>query len=692
MKFRIIIPLLLLLPTLALAQQQKQPYSRIDQDLVAFENEEIDSLKDQLRLAKADTLRITILENLGFAYQRTNNDSSWKYGLASLELARKGGYVKREARALAGLSGVLREQGKFDEALDVLFQALKLAEENNIPLEIARCHRRLGAVYRELENYPKALEYHKQALKKDKAINNSNGISLDHMDLANIYERLDQLDSALYHAEIALKLMDVGAGLRPVVLLILGNIYFKKENYTLASTYYHDGLKRCIQTNDYGTSARICYDLAQMFKKLNRSDSAIFYASLGFESGKKSSYKKGIIQNGIILAGLIETIRPDVALQYYKIAYATKDSLFGPDNIETMQNLISREEDRQRELAAAKIAYRNSLRWYGVLLGLGALSILAFILYRNNRQKQKANVLLFQQKEEIQNTLTQLKSTQRQLIQSEKMASLGELTAGIAHEIQNPLNFVNNFSEVSAELIKDMTDEVGKGNLLEVKALANDVAQNLEKINHHGKRASEIVKGMLQHSRSNSGHKELTDLNALCDEYLRLSYQGQRAKDKSFNVKFETFLDDSIPKMEVIPQDIGRTVLNLINNAFYAVNEKAKQGITNYEPTVSISTKKENDHVLISVIDNGNGIPDSIKEKIFQPFFTTKPTGQGTGLGLSLSYDIVKAHGGSITVVSNYSEPGSITVNSKYGPPVREIKLKSTKNVGTEFIINLPLK
>jgi signal transduction histidine kinase len=291
-----------------------------------------------------------------------------------------------------------------------------------------------------------------------------------------------------------------------------------------------------------------------------------------------------------------------------------------------------------------------------MLSGLFVFMLIILILYRNNKQKKEANKVLV-------NTLNSLKSTQSQLIQSEKMASLGELTAGIAHEIQNPLNFVNNFSEVSNELIDEMNVELEKGDINEAKAIANDVKQNLEKINHHGKRADAIVKGMLQHSRSSSGQKELTDINALCDEYLRLSYHGLRAKDKSFNAKFETHLDSTLPKINVVPQDLGRVIFNLINNAFHATNEKSKveskKSDSSYEPTVIVSTKNLGDKIEISVKDNGNGIPDSIKEKIFQPFFTTKPTGQGTGLGLSLSYDIVKAHGGELKV-ETAMEKGSI--------------------------------
>lgn len=264
---------------------------------------------------------------------------------------------------------------------------------------------------------------------------------------------------------------------------------------------------------------------------------------------------------------------------------------------------------------------------------------------------------LTQQKEQLEHTLEDLRNTQNQLIQSEKMASLGELTAGIAHEIQNPLNFVNNFSEVSNELIEEMNVELDKGDMEEAKAIASDIKQNLEKINHHGKRADSIVKGMLQHSRSSSGQKEPTDINALADEYFRLAYHGLRAKDKSFNATLQTNYDSSIGSINIIPQDIGRVILNLITNAFYAVDEKKKVGIQNYEPTVTVGTKKINDKIEITVSDNGNGIPQKIVDKIFQPFFTTKPTGQGTGLGLSMSYEIItKGHGGTIIVSTNQGE------------------------------------
>jgi signal transduction histidine kinase len=307
-----------------------------------------------------------------------------------------------------------------------------------------------------------------------------------------------------------------------------------------------------------------------------------------------------------------------------------------------------------------------------MLSGQIGISIENSLLYENLEEKVQERT------RKIEKTLTELKSAQAQLIQSEKMASLGELTAGIAHEIQNPLNFVNNFSEVSKELLEEMNEELANGNFQIAKEISDDVIQNLQKINHHGKQAEAIVKGMLQHSRTSSGQKEPTDINALADESLRLSFHGFRAKDNSFNAIFKTEFDKTLPKISVIPQDIGRVLLNLINNAFYAaaLPPSASRGFQNpeyiHKPLVVVKTSLippsggGGASVLISVFDNGPGIPDSIKDKIFQPFFTTKPTGQGTGLGLSLAYDIVKAHGG-------------------------ELKVETKENQGSEFIIQLPL-
>jgi len=357
------------------------------------------------------------------------------------------------------------------------------------------------------------------------------------------------------------------------------------------------------------------------------------------------------------------------ALVAFKKASQINDSIRSSENIRkaTEQNM-NYEFEKKQQLARAQQEKENEVaktRQIALTIGLALTFILAVLAFYAFRNKQKTNVLLNKQKDQIEYTLSELKATQAQLIHSEKMASLGELTAGIAHEIQNPLNFVNNFSEVNRELIEELKSQKARLKSEEVDELLDDIAANEEKINHHGKRADSIVKGMLQHSRASTGKKEPTDINALANEYLRLSYHGMRAKDKNFSVEIKTNFDNGIGKINVVPQDIGRVLLNLFNNAFYAVGERLKVEGAGYEPFVSVYTKKVDKKVEIRVKDNGNGISPKIVDKIFQPFFTTKPTGQGTGLGLSLSYDIIKAHDG-------------------------EIEVESKEGVGSEFVIRLP--
>ncbi len=364
------------------------------------------------------------------------------------------------------------------------------------------------------------------------------------------------------------------------------------------------------------------------------------------------------------------------AYEHYKLYTLYRDSLIKQETEKkALQAKMQYEFDKKQAVAKAEQDKKDAeqkriknIQYFtiGALIVLVLVILLiAYIQWRNNNQKKKANILLQQQKEKAEETLVELKATQSQLIYSEKMASLGELTAGIAHEIQNPLNFVNNFSEVNKELIAEMREEIANGNYGGVSVLARDVEENEEKINHHGKRADSIVKGMLQHSRAGIGQKEPIDFNALADEYLRLSYHGLRAKDKSFQAEIKTDFDDIIGKINIVPQDIGRMLLNLYNNAFYAVNDALANALPGYNPTVTVSTKKLRTGIELTVKDNGKGIPQKAVDKIFQPFFTTKPAGQGTGLGLSVSYDIVKAHSG-------------------------EIKVETKEGEGSKFIITLP--
>jgi two-component system NtrC family sensor kinase len=496
------------------------------------------------------------------------------------------------------------------------------------------------------------------------------------MNLGRSYLMINKLDSALLLENEAVELA-FKTGFKKYlgqVYAIIGGIYDRKADKQRQKQYYYMSMQTAMEENNFINLSSAYFLLTNYYLAEAKKDSAVYYGMKNLDIIRKIGTVTGLTINlGTVYENIYHGyqlgIQQDSIFKYQGLTLIAKDSLYKNriKNLTEFQTLTFKEQVRLQNAEKEKDQYQNRIRMYALLGGLLLLILIGIFLYRNNRQKQKAN-------EVLQKTLTDLKTTQQQLVQSEKMASLGELTAGIAHEIQNPLNFVNNFSEVNKELLAEMNDEIGKGNFDEVQALAKDVIDNEEKINHHGKRADAIVKGMLQHSRSSNGQKEPTSINALADEYLRLAYHGLRAKDKSFNATLKTDYDETIGNISIIPQDIGRVILNLITNAFYAVDEKKKafagkssfENLTSlYEPTVAVSTKKINHKVEIKVADNGNGIPPKVLDKIFQPFFTTKPTGQGTGLGLSLSYDIVKAHGG-------------------------ELKVETKENQGTEFIIQLP--
>ena len=418
-------------------------------------------------------------------------------------------------------------------------------------------------------------------------------------------------------------------------------------------------------------------ELGQLYLKKKNFKSALYYTNYGLATAEKIH---AVLEKRDAV-GILSDIYSQIgdyrqAYYYSELHKALNDSLASEqDRKKLTLDLVQNELDNQRQQSLL-LSTDNQLKQQQLhnekllknffIAGAVAFLLIAAIIFRSYRQKQKANNLLEDQKKEIQTTLSELKSAQAQLIQSEKMASLGELTAGIAHEIQNPLNFVNNFSEVNNELMDELKGErskvKGERNEQMEEGILNDIKDNTKKILFHGKRADAIVKGMLQHTRVSSGHKEPTDINKLADEYLRLAYHGLRAKDKSFNAEMKTDFDNSIGKINIVPQDIGRVILNLINNAFYAVSEKEKLQATGYQPRVTIVTKKLNDKVEIKVKDNGSGVPQNIVDKIFQPFFTTKPAGQGTGLGLSLAYDIIKAHGGEIKVETKQGEGSEFTV------------------------------
>ena len=622
-----------------------------------------DSLKQELATAKEDTNKVWLLVALSSRYQWSYPDSGILYAQQALQLAQKLNFTRGEIGAYGTFHEAFSGKGNYPKALEASLKELELSEKSGDSTYIVWAYAGIGAVYYYSNDYERALYYFNK-LKFNQAIFKRNQKFFSGF-LGETYFYLNQLDSALYYTQMCYDLDLRDKNHWPTPYFYLGEIYAQKKEYLSALDYYHTGINYSIEQLNFLNGY---IGIAGVFKKMDLMDSAVYYARQAVGVVQDGSFPSKIVEAGKILMDIYTTRHvTDSAFKYMQIMMVAKDSLFS----QAKQNLYFNEQLHQQELQQKieqeHIVNKNRQNIIVLLAGLTIILIIAIGLWRKNIYKQKSYAVLQKQKQEIdtqktkvEKTLDELKTTQAQLIQSEKMASLGELTAGIAHEIQNPLNFVNNFSEVNTELIDEAESEIDKGNIDETKSILKDIKENEQKINHHGKRADAIVKGMLQHSRQTSGTKESTDINALCDEYLRLSCYGLRAKDKDFNATMKTDFDETIGKINIIPQDIGRVVLNLLTNAFYVVDEKKTlrqaQGDHHYKPTVSIQTKKTIDKVEIKITDNGNGIPQKVLDKIFQPFFTTKPTGQGTGLGLSLSYDIIKAHGGEIKVETKEGE------------------------------------
>ncbi|MCH6235769.1 ATP-binding protein [Cognataquiflexum rubidum] len=620
-------------------------------------------LIQELSQAKTDTARIVLKSRLSEAYRSNNPDTSLILANQALLHARELDFKKGEIMALNVLSVLYREKGDLPYALQLGLQGLKIAEKEQLTDLWVASLIRVGNVYLSVGDFLKALPYFQKA---DNLMKNYDDFPrwVTQYFIAEITIQLDQLDSA----EKRLEILEETYGFIPNRLR--GDLASKRGEPNQAIIYFQKSMKEAMAANSIREASTSSNAIAQIFKELDQPDSAIYYAKLGLEFGIELSYTNRILTASSLLAELYAEENPEEAVRYYQMASAAKDSLYGAQKFQRLQAATMEEQERQTEIEAAAIEYRNNIKQRGLIGGVALFLIVAVVLYRNNRQKQKANTVLQEQKQKVESTLHKLKSTQAQLIQSEKMASLGELTAGIAHEIQNPLNFVNNFSEVSSEMIGEIEEERSKSQEARdetlVTEILGDIKQNLEKITHHGKRADAIVKGMLEHSRTGSGEKELTDINSLASEYLNLAYQSFKSKNKEVEISLITDLDPTFPKIELVRADIGKVLLNILNNAFYACAQKDLPGFANDDkgnlagltPQVIVSTSplEGGRGVKISVSDNGPGIPSSIKSKIFQPFFTTKPTGQGTGLGLSLSYDIVKAHGGELIVETKEGE------------------------------------
>ena len=623
-------------------------------------------------LYKADTiatktgdseLHLWVLIRFAACYQSTDYRQSLSWALKAEELAQKLGNKTLLSKTQTFVGATYWGLSDYARAMEYVMKALKTAEEVNcLDCEVF-AWQVITNIYISIGDYEKSNQYSQKLFEGYNQLGFTGSVRDEILNvIGETYRLMGKYPEALRYYR-----QSIQANSSPVNIAYaesnMADVYVRTDSLEQAFKLALSSQATAKKLDDVTLEAWICGILSRAYLKMKMPDSALHYAKSGLEAGEKLGTIEFKRDNALAMANAF-AFKNDYkkAYEYHNLYINYRDSMLNAEiknrtAILEHNYALEKKESQIALLSQQKRLQQNTLIAVSAVLFL--IIVTALVLLRSNRHKQKAKL-------KIEKAYDELKTTQAQLIQSEKMASLGELTAGIAHEIQNPLNFVNNFAEVNTELIEDIQRALQSGNKDEAFEISTNLMDNEQKIIHHGKRADAIVKGMLQHSRVSAGEKESTDINSLTEEYLQLSYHGIRAKDKSFNVTLKTDLDKRNGKIEIVPQDIGRVLLNIFNNAFYAVKLKKKETGADYEPIVTVSTKKFNGKIEIHVRDNGVGIPQKVADKIFQPFFTTKPTREGTGLGLSVSYDIIKAHGGTINVETKEGE-------------------------GAEFIIYLPI-
>lgn len=630
-----------------------------------------------------DTAKLALLLNLSFNEVK-DLPQGLKYSEELIALSQQTGNDKY-LRAGYFIKGTKKRLlGNLDEALDALFKSAEVAKKLHQLTGEGDAYGAIADIYSVGNNHSNAINYYKKAVNTLRQSGDSINLASAILNAGDELRKTKKYDSSLLYFEEAKLIFDKVNYLagKAYSLGNTGMLYASIGKNAIAEENINEAIRILEEEEDYYPICEYLMSMADVYLNKGDNQAALNYTLRSLRLADQYGLREQVAAASLKLSELYEKAgNLSEAFKYYKQHVSYRDSVNNINGVQKMADLRTNYEVSQKQIEV-NLLHQQKRNQTNIAISLGIILVLSVIilviLLKNNQNKQKAYKALNlqkqatdEQKAKAEAALTELQVTQKQLIQSAKMVSLGELTTGIAHEIQNPLNFVNNFSEVSVELLDELRDEtVNKltgSDKAEAEEIINVLADNLKKIQEHGKRADSIVKGMLQHSRTSVGNKEPTEINALANEYLHLCYHGLRAKDKAFTCNFKTYFDETIGKIEVVPQDIGRVLLNLYNNAFYAVNKKKKKEDIEFEPFVLVSTKRVGSKVEVSVKDNGPGIPQNILDKIFQPFFTTKPTGQGTGLGLSLSYDIIKALGG-------------------------EIKVETKEGVFAEFIIQLPYR
>ena len=622
----------------------------------------VDSLRWLLAQQQPDTLRVVLLCQVSDQLWTQRTDSAAVYAIKALTLARRIGYRHGEGEALNRLGAALRESN-LARALEVFQQSLRIAEATHDQALQAQNLRSIGIIYVYLRDRRQGLDYYFRALRIGERLHDDRRVVIELSNIGLAYDLFNQLDSARVYQERAYALARRLHTPTNYILYGLGNVARKQGQPSEAKAFYRESIAESKKLHHLRSLNFSYVGLATLYQLLGQADSSIYYARLGYQAGQTNGFLRGVLNASTLLTQDFKARGfADSALKYQSVMLVMKDTLFGQEKVMRLQSLDYRERQRAAQAAASQAALKTRYRTYALVAGVVGLLALALILGRHGRQQERA-------KEALEQSLAELKTAQDQLVQAEKMAFLGELTAGIAHELQNPLNFVKNFAEVSTDLVDEITGDPrgpARDAGLEQEILAG-LKQNLQKISQHGQRASSIIKGMLEHSRSGTSQREPTNLNRLVDESLRLAYQGLRTKEKDFSAQLTTDFDPDLPAVLAVPQDLSRVLINLCTNAFHAVEERQRQHPDgSYQPEVAVSTQATAGGVQIRVRDNGIGMPEHVKAKIFQPFFTTKPAGQGTGLGLSLSHDIVTT-----------GHRGTLAVESEEGK-------------GTEFVVTLP--